>query len=255
MEALFFEGEAGSLFGLLNAAEGGFGGGTAMVICPPFGQEGLIAHNALRQLAILGARDGLDVFRFDYFGTGDSAGADDEFSLAQAVQDTVSAVREARDLTGASRVALVGMRLGGVLAVRAALADADVAGLLLWDPIVSGPDCVAGMAADAGRLSPLSDGAPIRPGTATFGYDGFPVTPRLHAELAAIDLAAEAEGISQPLFVVHSRASEFSARLPAERVCVADSRRLWTESPGADSPPVSTEAIQQIIRWCRDGLA
>jgi pimeloyl-ACP methyl ester carboxylesterase len=257
MEALFFSGQAGPLFGLLTPAEGAPPSGVTMVVCPPFGQEGLIAHNALRQLAVLAARDGIDVFRFDYSGSGDSAGADETFTLAQAQQDVLAAAREAADLTGARRVVLVGMRLGGVLAIRAAAQLPSAAGVMLWDPLVAGQDCVSEMTANTARLSPLRDGEAVLPGSATFGYDGFPITPELFAEFEAIDLLNEVSTVSQPVFLVHSAdpaCARLAGSLPAGRVGQADSRRLWTESPGADSPPVSTEAIRRIIGWCRTEL-
>ena len=70
----------------------------------------------------------------------------------------------------------------------------------------------------------------------------------------AIDLPAEVSAVSQPVYLVHSAdpaCARLAESLPEVRVAQADSRRLWTESPGADSPPVSTEAIRQIIDWCR----
>jgi pimeloyl-ACP methyl ester carboxylesterase len=257
MEALFFSGQAGPLFGLLTPGEGGPLAGLAMVVCPPFGQEGLVAHNALRQLAVLAAREGIDVFRFDYYGTGDSAGTDEAFTLAQAREDVLAAAREAADLTGTRRIVLVGMRLGGVLAIRGAAQLPGAAGVMLWDPLVAGEDCVAEMAANTARLSPLRDGEAVLPGSSTFGYDGFPITPELFAELKAIDLPAEVSAVRQPVCLVHSvdpACARLAESLPEGRVERADSHRLWTESPGADSPPVSTEAIRQIIGWCRTEL-
>jgi pimeloyl-ACP methyl ester carboxylesterase len=257
MEALYFSGQAGPLFGLLTPGEGGPLSGLAVVVCPPFGQEGLVAHNALRQLAVLAAREGIDVFRFDYFGTGDSAGTDEAFTLAQAQQDVLAAAREVAELTGTRRIVLVGMRLGGVLAIRAAAQLPSAAGVMLWDPLVTGEDWVSEMSANTSRLSPLRDGETILPGSATFAYDGFPITPELFAEFQAIDLPADVSAVSEPVCLVHSAdpaCVRLAESLPDGRVGQADSRRLWTEAPGAGSPPVSTEAIRQIIGWCRTEL-
>ena len=85
------------------------------------------------------ASRGYATLRFDYAGTGDSAGDDlegDQWSgWLASVQ---AAVRELRDRTGVSRVCLLGVRLGASIAAAAAVDDPDIAGLALVAPIASG---------------------------------------------------------------------------------------------------------------------
>jgi pimeloyl-ACP methyl ester carboxylesterase len=108
----------------------------AVVFCPPFGQEFTRTHRAGRLLAQRLAANGFDMLRFDYYGTGDSAGEDHEFDPGGAVDDAVAAIGEAQDLGNTRRVTLVGMRDGAAVALRAAAQARGVDRLVLWEPIV-----------------------------------------------------------------------------------------------------------------------
>ncbi len=111
----------------------------AVVICPPFGYEAICAHRGLRALAQTLALAGLPVVRFDYHGTGDSAGDDRQPDRVQAwLASVAAAVDEAKRRSGRASVALVGLRLGALLAAVAAAARSDVRALALWAPISTG---------------------------------------------------------------------------------------------------------------------
>ncbi|MFZ0248363.1 MAG: hypothetical protein WAL61_00345 [Acidimicrobiales bacterium] len=116
----------------------------AVVLCQPLGVEADCSRRTFATLSTALADAGLLAIRFDYDGTGDSAGSDED---GGRVQGWVHAVRQAVGLarqSGASRVALVGMRLGATFAASAAdTADGGLGGdlldaLVLWDPYVSG---------------------------------------------------------------------------------------------------------------------
>ena len=61
-------------------------------------------------------RAGMHTLRFDYLGTGDSAGDVEQASPAQWVADVKAAVEEIQGRLPASSVTLVGLRLGATLA-------------------------------------------------------------------------------------------------------------------------------------------
>ena len=70
---------------------------------------------------------GFDVLRFDYEGTGDSAGDPEEPGRLEAwIGNIERVVEEARALAGASEVALVGLRIGATLALQAAASRGGV---------------------------------------------------------------------------------------------------------------------------------
>lgn len=109
-----------------------------VVLCPPIGNEGLAAERAFRRLGESLESAGVAVLRFDYRGTGDSAGSvEDIAEVSLWVEDVSVALAHLRS-TGIARVALVGMRLGALFAGAVAAQQGDVDGLVLWDPCDSG---------------------------------------------------------------------------------------------------------------------
>ncbi len=116
-----------------------------MLICYPFGQEYIRAHRACLHLTTKIATAGFAAMRFDYFGTGDSGGESNEASLEQWLGDIDTACEELINRSGATSVVLVGLRLGASLAFQAAARRSDLAGLVLWEPIVNSADYVAAL--------------------------------------------------------------------------------------------------------------
>lgn len=111
-----------------------------MLLCYPGAQEYNGAHWAFRRFARMLARAGHDVLRFDYFGTGDSAGESDEGRPNVWVDNVIEAASELREIAQARTLSVVGMRLGASLALRACAKELNAKTLVLWDPVVSGRD-------------------------------------------------------------------------------------------------------------------
>lgn len=141
MNALYFGNFTRLLYGAYYAAETARARDSAVLICAPIGQEYMRTHRALHQLAGQLARIGFHVLRFDYTGTGDSTGDEGVDELATWREDIAIAARELLELSGAPRVSLVGVRLGGTLACVAA-GVLRPSRLVLWDPVVSGAEFV-----------------------------------------------------------------------------------------------------------------
>ena len=128
------------LFGLFHPAEEASSDDRAVLLCNPFGQEAVRSHRLYRVLAERLARSGVATLRFDYHATGDSPGDDSAGDLVGWVGDTRAALRELARRSGARRVTCVGGRLGAVMAARASTGLAELQRVVLWDPIVNGPD-------------------------------------------------------------------------------------------------------------------
>lgn len=135
MRPLFFETEGFRLFAAYHpaprAAEAG------VVLCQPVGQEYMRAHRSFVRLADTLAGKGLPTLRFDYRGCGDSAGDVQDWSVAAWGRDVDAATTKLRALSGVSSVYIVGLRLGGAIAVVGAGRLATKR-LVLWDPVVRG---------------------------------------------------------------------------------------------------------------------
>jgi alpha-beta hydrolase superfamily lysophospholipase len=125
----------------------------AVVMCRPLGYEALCSYRTYTQLAQTLSDAGFDVMRFDYHGTGDSAGGDEDPQRVDAWLASIeAAIDETCRLSGATRIALFGTRFGGTLAVQAAVQRGGVDTLMLWAPCASGRTFVREMrAADAAR--------------------------------------------------------------------------------------------------------
>jgi pimeloyl-ACP methyl ester carboxylesterase len=163
---LFF-GASRDLFGLFHAT--GKPAGKAVLLCPPLGQDQIRCHRLYRQLAHALVAEGIPVLRFDYHGTGDSAGDSADVDWDRCIADTVVAANALRVRAGTDRIVAFGARLGGSIALSAS-ATARFAGLVAWDPVLEGRGYVA-------RLDAMQ--AALRIDSQRF------VKPRLEADIAA----------------------------------------------------------------------
>ena len=135
-EPTYLEDERGSFFGWYHHA--GSSRDLVAVICGPVGHEYTRAHRTLRHLADGLAERGIPALRFDYHGIGDSPGSDfDPHRLGVWQSNIRTAMRRACELSGRSRVCLIGVRLGATLA--AMVTEETPADLLvLWNPCDKG---------------------------------------------------------------------------------------------------------------------
>lgn len=156
-EMPFFFGPDSGLFGMYHAPA--FPPRRAMLMCPPLGQDLIRCHRLYRQLAQALAEEGMAVLRFDYYGTGDSAGDSAEVNWERCVSDAITAAAELRRRAGVDRVVAFGARLGGSIALTAA-ERARFSEVIAWDPVLEGERYVAELDAmqaalreDAGRFN------------------------------------------------------------------------------------------------------
>lgn len=132
-------------------------------------REGLLAYCSLRMLGEDLAAAGYPTLRFDYPATGNSLDADlnQGGSHWTAWQRSIeTAIDWLKGVSGAERVVLCGVRTGGALAALVAERRGDVAGLLLFEPVVVGRTHVRQLILEAdlqrGQPMPREEGLEIR---------------------------------------------------------------------------------------------
>jgi alpha-beta hydrolase superfamily lysophospholipase len=112
---------------------------STVVLCPPIGYDAMLTQRTYRHLAERLSALGFHVLRFDYHGTGDSSGRQEEPGRFAAWMASIdAAIDHLAARTGVRRTCLFGVRTGGLLAAVAAGRRDDVATLVLWAPGQSG---------------------------------------------------------------------------------------------------------------------
>ncbi|MBT2503900.1 alpha/beta hydrolase family protein [Curtobacterium sp. ISL-83] len=102
-----------------------------VVICPPLGQEGVIAYRTLRLLADRLEARGIASVRYDPSGRGDAAADAAPDAQVRSARRAAAVLRS----TGVERIAFVGLASAALVAAAAA-DEADA--LVLWDAPASG---------------------------------------------------------------------------------------------------------------------
>jgi pimeloyl-ACP methyl ester carboxylesterase len=133
----FFLGTADRrLFGIHEPAASHEGKARAAVLCQPWGNEYIYAHRSMRQLAVKLSQAGFHSLRFDYFGSGDSAGEECDTDFAGLQADVAAAIEALKEIAETPRVTLIGLRAGANIAANTAVSFPEVVeALVLWDPI------------------------------------------------------------------------------------------------------------------------
>jgi alpha-beta hydrolase superfamily lysophospholipase len=178
------------VFAFLDLPEPERRGSTALLICPPFGWEEMCSHRARRAWARALARAGFPSARIDLPGEGESGGSPSDPQRLEAWTSAVSgSARWLRETTGASRVAAIGIGLGGMLACRAVALGAPIDDLILWAVPARGRAMVRELRAYAGIVAArYPDDAQTPPPDDGLEITGFLLTAESARDLGQLDL-------------------------------------------------------------------
>ena len=214
-EPVYFGAPERPMFGFYHPPAGSRLRGTGVLLCNPLGDDLIRAHRPFRHLAEELSAAGFPVLRFDFDGTGDSAGDErDPNRVATWRADVGRAAAELRARSGINQLAFVGLKLGGTFA---ALGAADLGGvdaLVLWGAYDNGAAFVS-EATKAHKMhvmlepTSFSGGPPANDGQEALG---FLLATQTIADLKTVDLMS-------------------LSRAPAKRALVLDTANVETDSP------------------------
>ncbi len=181
-----------------------------VLLCYPGPEEAMRVHWAYRNLTQLLLNSGFHVFRFDYYGTGDSSGPSGEGGLHRWSRDIQLAAQEFCALAAIDVMSLVGARLGGsmVATVQLDLSDVKVAHRLLWDPVINGADYLTQLEAlqhqrIANSRYPLERLLDPQAAEAL----GYPLRPLVTSSIRQLDLLTQPLATAQRITVLTSTPS------------------------------------------------
>jgi hypothetical protein len=234
-------------------------------MCQPWAPEYVHTHRAVRQLAIQLSSRGWDVLRFDYYGTGDSAGASTEATLEHWIDDVGAAAAELRRAAGPlDEIVLIGLRLGATLALSAAPRLEQATSLVLWEPLENGEAHLAELTEAQSRWERRGSWFDARwdqaPGNGVADLLGFPATPRFIAELKALKAWTGSVGrLQRALLLERERRSathELHAGLAAAGIDavheVVPDLRIW-DALGHAVALVPRASLDRVVAWCARG--
>lgn len=247
--ATWFGPEESPLFGLLNTPGTQVRG--AVILCPSLGREHTSAYSTFAQLAARLAEVGLLAFRFDYRSTGDS------FERAHADAGSVGLlddVRYAVDFVrglGATRVALVGMRIGALLAGLASALEPFEA-VVMWDPCANGRSFVREQ-----RMLSLRIPVAGRSDIETDDIPGFHLSLDILREVSLLELDETTATLAERVLLL-SRLDHRADRTLVDRLVLPNVEHrnvlgqdelLYTPTPLQVVPEA---ALETIVAWVDD---
>lgn len=233
-----------------------------VVLCYPAGQEYIRSHRACHHLAAQIARAGFPTLRFDYYGTGDSAGDDKDSDLDQWQTDLRLAIAELKARSGVEQVILAGLRLGASLALLAAPRTAGLAGLVLWEPIVNGRQYLAELQTQHDEVISRFFAQPkgYRPGVFSAELLGFALSDSMYCAIEGLDLLQASLPQGKNVLLIESHAKPEIAALQANLQKSARSTHtqvpsftVWVED--VDKGLVPQQVIEAIMAWMERGFA
>ncbi|HXE14571.1 MAG TPA: hypothetical protein VN633_20765 [Bryobacteraceae bacterium] len=179
-------------------------GNTAALIVPPFGWEDICSYRSLRAMSETLLANGIPSMRFDLPAAGDSSGSPRDTNLVNAwIQSIGDAAAELRAITGLPKIAVIGIRLGAMLAAAAAARGEGLNDLILWGPAASGRSLLRELRAFQQMESSAGESAPdSTPAPAGLEVAGFLLSPETERDVEALELSRCSFGGSSRILIL-----------------------------------------------------
>ena len=151
-----------------------------LLVCPPFFHEHVRSYRLFSLLGEALANAGIAVMRFDYVGTGDSDGDDEQFTLDGACSDAMIAAGWLQQRWPDAPLSIMGVRAGSHPALQAGGVD-SVHRRLLWQPVLDWTQYVLALEQlDAEQRLTVPG---LTKGDTSTSLMGFPCTTSLRSQL------------------------------------------------------------------------
>ncbi|TQV71770.1 alpha/beta fold hydrolase [Exilibacterium tricleocarpae] len=241
--------ETGPLFSCLHRpAQDGCDIG--VVLCCPLGHEYTHSHSTLVAMGDKLAAAGFPCLRFDYHGTGDSAGDSSQPDRVETwLANIGTAVAKLKATANVGKVCLLGLRMGATLAaLYTEKTNADY--LILWNPCTRGDAFVR----DMQIMDQYHGGAEDNAEFMEFG--GFVTTRETLSRYREINLAKTQFGATQNNLIIHKTGAPASSRLlqgltersrPAQQVTLPGYAEMMQQ-------PQFSIVANSVIDYCCDWL-
>ncbi len=240
--------------------------GAGCVLLAPLADERKSSLRSMVEVARALALGGITAIRIDYRGMGDSSGSSLETTLASMTEDAVAAADYLRSDCDCEKVALVGLRLGGAVALLAqesARADAVV----MIEPVVAGSAYARELRRRQSIRRMLTKGKGAAEGcedsSGPFDLDGTALDRAFVAELEKIDLVETAREFSASqatrsfVLQVGPRRAASKANASLAEALGAGARRavvraepFWLQTDYVDPAP----AAEEIMFFLKEAL-
>jgi exosortase A-associated hydrolase 2 len=238
LSPFFLDSGATKLFALLTTPRDDAAPKAAVLFVPPFGEEIAKSRVTYAMQARALAAAGCGALSVDLSCTADSEGEFAAASWEQWLSDVEAAARWLTSRGGAERIAVLGLRLGALLALDWLYrTETAVSAAVLWQPVMSGrqflkqflrvrtvADTVAGEAKATveGLLGELRAGRTLEVG-------GYAISPVLARQIESVEADRLWSGRLPPLAWFEIVASEDNDLAPASVKSVAQARALGAE--------------------------
>ena len=266
IEVFYFSSEPKSLLGIYHPPVQGVAKCNAgVILCYPMGQEYIRSHRAFLQLARMLSSIGFHVLRFDFYGCGDSEGDFNQGGIKQWIADISVAVDELKGGCDANRICLVGLRLGGTLAVMAGAERGDIESIVLWNPVVEGRAYLEELTRLHRQWLRGSFAGPQLNSKDRNNHEvlGFPLTDSMTEELQSIDLRGLLQKPAEKMYIVESNLvtenEQFKEYLRSINVDLSHeyipAPRIWIKGNDENNKGlVPTTLLQRIASWISEVL-
>jgi len=225
---------------------------TAVLVVPGIAHEERTMAQGLAALAESLLRVGLPTLLIDLHGTAQSTGSLSDDAIGDRWRSDIRAAIGHIRQAGFSKIIVVGVRLGALLALDA-LGDETKLAMIAWAPVTSGRryarelKILQGMGAHQGAPGAAA---------ASISIAGHDIPRSVTSHLASLDMAEIVAGLPSHMLHLDSADHLDTAWVDTYREHgVAIEQSISTEANdwllgGHDSPPVPADDIQTITRWC-----